>query len=513
MDMILESKIDKVNVALATMVQQGMAQYGINYQISTDTVTRIGTSVGMVANANGGQNNFDSIMPWSGMRRCNLADDGKTVNNYYGDTNYKEDGSNGQVMVEIPAFYYSRVLVNSDNINTYVSMLPLTGFKLHPWFCTKAGVVRTKAYFSAYEGSAFSVATLATEVDTLTVTAPCTTAGNLIIKLDQYNLFNVAVLTTDNTTALVAIKINTTVYAGWTTSIAGSVVTFTCNTTGLTTTAIIVPGTTGVTATIVKTTTGAGGYVANDAQAVNFTATTGDKLCSVAGMKPISGLTQATHIVNCRNIANNRGTGWEQQHFNASSAIQMLLIVEYGSLNSQAVIGQGVVNVADDGLTNQSVITGATSSLGNKSGKATGTDGLVSVSYRGVENFWGNIWKWVDGFNINNGVSYISNVNGNFVSNIFTGQYIATGFANANANGYVSSVGLNVNFDYGFIPTVALGTSTSKYADYFFQNSSGSFGALLGAGWNNGAYAGAFYWFLINGSGYYVRSVGARLCA
>jgi len=321
-------------------------------------------------------------------------------------------------------------------------------------------VVRTKAYFSAYEGSAFSVATLASEVDTLTVTASCTTAGNIIIKLDQYNIFNVAVLTTDNTTALVATKINAFVYTGWTTSIAGSVVTFTCNTTGLKTTAIIVPGTTGVTASIVKTTTGAGGYVVNDAQSVNFTATTGDKLCSVAGMKPISGLTQATHIVNCRQIANNRGIGWEQQHFNASSAIQMLLIVEYGSLNSQGVIGQGVVNVADDGITNMSVITGATSSLGNKSGKATGTDGLVSISYRGVENFWGNIWKWVDGFNINNGVSYISNVNGNFVSNIFTGQYVTTSFVNANTNGYVSSVGLNVNFDYGFIPVAVLGTST-----------------------------------------------------
>ena len=38
-----------------------------------------------------------NISKW---RRCNVLDNG-TVSAYYGDINYKEDGSNGQVMVEI----------------------------------------------------------------------------------------------------------------------------------------------------------------------------------------------------------------------------------------------------------------------------------------------------------------------------------------------------------------------------------------------------------------------------
>lgn len=44
--------------------------------------------------------------------------------------------------------------------------------------------------------------------------------------------------------------------------------------------------------------------------------------------------------------------------------------------------------------------TGYTASLGNASGIAEGANGKVSVTYRGVENGWGNIWKWLDGFNI-----------------------------------------------------------------------------------------------------------------
>lgn len=408
--------VETLTVQVANVATQTMEKYGISYKISTDTVTRIGNSIGKVANISGaGTNDFDNIMPWAGMRRCNLADN-LTVNAYYGDVNYKEDGSNGQVMVEVPCFYYSRALIDSDTIETYISMLPIAGYKLHPWFFDKSGNPVKKRYFSAYEGSAYDVS--------------------------------------------------------------------------------------------------AGIYITDDAQSVDFTTITGDKLCSVAGVKTLSGKSQSAHIVNCRKIANNRGSGWEQQYFTAVSAIQMLLMVEYGSLNSQAVIGQGVVNITDTpNTTNNSIITGSTSFLGNKSGKAVGTDGRVSISYRGVENFWGNIWKWVDGFNISNGVSYISNINGNFASDIFTGQYVSTGFNNVNTDGWISKVGLTSSFNYGFIPTEVLGTSSSRYADYLWRNIAGAFVAHLGGSWYNGAGAGAFSWYFADGSGSYNRTVGARLCA
>ena len=485
-----QSRANLIPSQLSIIAQLSPHGYGIRHNNVTDTITRLGSSSGLVAAISPGINNFDGIMPWAGMKRCNLADN-LTVNAYYGDLAYKEDGSYGQVMVEVPAFYYSRVQVDSENVETYVNSLPLAGMKLHPWFYDINGLPRTKAYFSAAEGSIFDVTASATEVDTLTVTAPCSLDGNIIIKLDQYNIFTVALLATDNTTDLVATKIRNAVYTGWTTSGINSDVIFTCNTTGAKTTAIFGAGTTGVTATVVKTTTGAGGYTTGDAQIADFTVTTGDKLSSVFGVKTCSGLTQNLTLPMSRILATNRGTNWQQQHFNAVSAIQMLFQVEYASLNSQTAIGQGVVNIADDGATNMSVITGATSSLGNKSGGAVGTDGLVSISYRGIENFWGNIWKWVDGFNISNGFAYISNINGNFVSDIFTGQYIKVGEL-THVNGYMSKALLNYNFDWGFVPAEALGTSSSKYADYYYQNAVGAFVARLGGSWANGTTAGAF---------------------
>ena len=32
---------------------------------------------------------------------------------------------------------------------------------------------------------------------------------------------------------------------------------------------------------------------------------------------------------------------------------------------------------------------------------AEGTNGRVSVTYRGEENIWGNIWNWLEGINVN----------------------------------------------------------------------------------------------------------------
>lgn len=73
-------------------------------------------------------------------------------------------------------------------------------------------------------------------------------------------------------------------------------------------------------------------------------------------------------------------------------------------MNAQSVIGQGVSTFTDDGSTNMAVVTGATSGLGNGSGidPNAGVDGKCSVSYRGEENLWGNIWTWLDAINIYN---------------------------------------------------------------------------------------------------------------
>ncbi|MGI6605714.1 MAG: hypothetical protein ACOX2X_01455 [Peptococcia bacterium] len=74
--------------------------------------------------------------------------------------------------------------------------------------------------------------------------------------------------------------------------------------------------------------------------------------------------------------------------------------------------------------------TGGCDGLGNGSGSADNSKGsTVSVSYRGLEDLWGNVWEFVDGINIKNSEKrpYIADDNSNFADNMFTGVYTSSG--------------------------------------------------------------------------------------
>jgi len=258
----------------------------------------------------------------------------------------------------------------------------------------------------------------------------------------------------------------------------------------------------------------AAAYLLADEQVGNFAVDTGDKLSSIAYAKPASGLTQALNLPNTRRIANNRGAGWQQADALTSSVTQILSMIEYGTLNSQTAIGQGVVNKAS-GVGNESELTGQTVNLGNNSGMAVGTNGLVSITYRGEENFWGNIWGWVDGLNV-----YIDPVtrktdaywaNHSFASDVSAEPYKHVGFNLAQNSGYISAFGWSEVCDFLFLPTEVIGSSNLPVGDYFYNTSTGWRVARLGGGWLSGLAAGAFFWHVYISSADVSRTFGGRL--
>lgn len=383
-------------------IEQVIGAYGVKWNETDDVWTRLGQATSTT--------NWDNVFPYSNIRRCNVADNG-TVLAYYGDPNYIEDGTNGQVMVEYPK-YYSKYLYYTIGGKTYhewwVSGTNYTGMEVDPMF-RKGDSYTEYTYVSAYEGSIYDVS--------------------------------------------------------------------------------------------------ASSYLLADEQIADFTATTGDKLSSIAGAKPCSGLTQDLTIVKSRILANNRGNGWGLMNGLQVAGIQHLFMIEYGHANSQTAIGLGVVNKAS-GTVNESNITGATSFLGNSSGREAGTDGLTSVSYRGLENLWGNIWSWVDGINIQADNKLWMNLkNENFVSDSFVEPYYKLGTL-SNANGYVSKL---LGSKYGMFATQSTGSSSTRIPDYYYQ-STGNRVAPLGGLWFNGSTAGFACWDFSNVVSYRSRVIGAR-CA
>lgn len=412
---------------------------GIQVDYKNKTFKRLAVAANLTKGSD-----FDKFTMFGGRKRCNVADDGSIVA-WYGDADYKEDGSMGQVMVYQPKFYYLVCPVEYDPIDTgigyhlrkanyYVSEKPRAGFRLHPAFYDASGNEIDYFLTSAYEGSIYDAS--------------------------------------------------------------------------------------------------ASAYLLNDEQVMN---TGEDKFSSIAGARPASGSSQNLTRPNIEAMAQNRGTNWHGDLIKQVSAEQMLMIIEMGMMNLQTAIAQGIVSLpwttGSDTTSSYAAATGSTASLGNGTGRAEKTttyeggvakeytvDGKTSVCWRGKENFWGNIWKFVYGINIwgngkmGGGQPYICS-DFSFAESKNSGNYEPAGFTVTNANGYISAMGYSTACDWLFIASECLGNSSLPVGDYTYItiNLNGYRIAPLGGGWNNGSYAGGFYWNLDNGVGIRARYIGGRL--
>lgn len=263
--------------------------------------------------------------------------------------------------------------------------------------------------------------------------------------------------------------------------------------------------------------TSANAYKLNDAQDVDWT---NDLLASIAGAKPTSGLTQSGATRNgFRTIAAKRGSVWSQQTIQSVSATQILFLIEYASFNIQEKLGAGVTTKTDDGATSMTEITGATTTLGNKSGQVINTNGYSVVSYRGEENPFGNLWKWVDGINTNNGSTFAEGDTGTiyiadhgFKDNTGDAPYTEIGFSSVYLGwSYISAFGYSEDADWLFYPTEGKGNSSLPVGDCGQVVNPGWRVAILGACWAFGSCSGLFYLNVYGDSGSRNRDVGGRL--
>lgn len=133
---------------------------GLEVDYEKCTTTRLGAAKNLTAGAQ-----FNRFPMYGNRRRCNVLDDG-TITACHGDPNYKEDGSNGQVMVYQPKFYYQVVPLKTDpqtdgigyhlrRAQYWVSPKPQPGFKLHPAFINASGQEVDHILLSAYESSLY----------------------------------------------------------------------------------------------------------------------------------------------------------------------------------------------------------------------------------------------------------------------------------------------------------------------------------------------------------------------
>ena len=375
-----------------------VGRYGVQFDFEEQEATRLFNAVGKESA------DFDYIYPWSQIRRCNMID-GEVVA-YEGEEEYIEDGSNGDVMVEIPKFWYKVVPVKLEDAASgegqqiaigqwIIADRPMETYKVHPAFIRNGKEV-DRIYVGAFEACLYDIS--------------------------------------------------------------------------------------------------AGAYDTNDSITMD---TTADVLCSISGVKPASGYSKELSLINSRTLAQNKGIGYGIIDFTAASAIQLLLLVEHSSFDSQSRVGSGIVNLANDVTTNMALNTGSDR----------------AVIYRGIENFWGNIWSWVDGINIEaNSLNYAYWSNDNYVSST-SDNYIKINFKLCCLSGRADRFGYDVNNDFVFLPTRAIGSTSVAPHDYYYQDNtySGWLAGRLGSCWHATTAAGCWYWALNDTPSYFNPIIGARL--
>ena len=429
---------------LETDVLEALAQLGIYHTKEAIGLTidyeagsfeRVYEAKGLTPGAD-----FNKYSMYGGRRRC-IVDAAGQIVAWYGDNNYIEDGSIGQVMIYQPKFYYQRLpiktangligkIVRKETIAISETLQP--GFKIHPAFVDTNGNTLEYILLPAYESCYYSESNSS--------------------------------------------------------------------------------------------------FVTNDSGTMNFEY---DSLASIAGAKPCSGVSNQFTVINAEQMANNIGQGWHITNAAAESANQMLMLIEFGTLNGQTALEVGLSNLPNTEGYNCASQTGSTSSLGNTSGAASSTINITNnqintydaagrraISYRGMENPWGNTWRFIGGLNISGsgaqrgGIPYICS-DFNYTPTQISSNYISAGFSLPANNGWISAMGYGEEaLDWLLMPAEATGANSALPVGdnvWVTSNLNGINSIQIGGDWRHGDSAGIFYYACDNAPTRYARTINARI--
>lgn len=332
-----------------------------------------------------GSSSFDSIYPWSGIKRCVMVNGAVTA--YEGEPEFSLTPSSGDVMVEIPAYYYKIIETANDrdyiisDIDPSVNPTPPEGFQLSPRHAP----------------------------------IPNKPAGQNKIYIGAY----------------------------------------TCN----------------------------------------------SAYRSISGNASVTNISRATARTQCR----ARGTGYGITDYAAYWTVAMLYLVEVANWDSQRVIGQGVSSGSGK------INTGDTDGVPWHSGSPVPTNTRRGVKYRGMENLWGNIWQFTDGFNFNNSTIYI-NLNPATYADDTAANYTALSYSRVAVAGikYIKALGLDPLSPWAQAPTDVSGADGSYISDQNWPNTGWNV-SNLGGSWIDGSGTGLFAFCSQYSSLDTSINVGARL--
>ncbi len=176
-------------------------------------------------------------------------------------------------------------------------------------------------------------------------------------------------------------------------------------------------------------------------------------------------------------------------------ADQLLMYIEYGTFDIQTALGKGIVDLLS-GSGFAGLLTGADSIdarlAENGTGTGDGVNGQTPVCWRGIENPYGNTWKFIIGANVDLDGSFRlirRDGLGTLAGTLADGSYEA-GTGMATTTGYISGLLHDDLAGLAFIPSATSGSSDTYLTDQLYAATANGNILRAGGSWNSALNAG-----------------------
>ena len=457
---------DELQNALKNAKLYSGKNYGIKRLITDNTLpnwTRIADAEGLTANATKDgtevSNDFDKCYPWSDIRRCNVDAATGQVLAYYGETGYKADGTNGEVMVKIPDFWWKRERLPDEFGNVYeyiyIADYARAGYIKSEEFFVGAYVISTEttgdSNIIAHSRSG-AIPKYNTTITDFRTYAKALGDGFCLMDYHYFILQMLYLVEYAHYNSQSMLGNGISAYSSGAALLAEN-----------------------ETNRIIVSSVGNGFYV-------------GKTICIGTSATYNGDVATDREITSIEDYNDGDITG-KAIHFSGEPVDIAVGNVIWGSAQK----------------------TGENDVLGNASG-CLQNNNYHSVSYRGIENIFGHMWQMIDGINIKDYQAYICRDPENYVSDKFESPYEPIGYVNAeDYDSYTKKLGYDEKNSDIALPTETGGSSSTGVCDSYWSAAGNTIALAGGNSYNCRTRGGFFAWHCGGHSDSKVWYYGARL--
>lgn len=470
----LQSDLEALEARVTAVESDALRGYGARRKVGASSTTweRVGAAIGLVAKAAVGngtvQNDFmASVYPYNSVKPCNVAED-MSVNAYLGDADFQWDGSNGDVMLEVPQVYTARYFeTDSDGVEweyRWVAAGPVGRCHLDHAF-TDGDRQSEKIYIPIFNGS---LNTEGTKLESKAGVFPlhnktraqfrtlCTAKG------DKWCLDDVWTMHLLDTLFIV-------MFAG----------------------------------TNAQTILGRGRSEMPYDNAANV---------ALQARNNTNYITIAKSWAERFTVGQGIGIGTSagsQSVFAERTVTQITDSAEIESASNIFFDGDPVNITTDHHVWSCVQKTGATIEMQSANGRVEGVDGRTAVRFLYIEDWFGNMWQFRDGDNIKKFQHYYCNKRSSYADKVYEGDYFKVGYEASQTGGYVKKFGYDPEWPEIEICVDATGSSGTYFPDYYWAAEGGEL-VISGGHVADGVDVGPFYRFCGYGSGFSYWNIGGR---